>query len=301
MKHGHPQKGIKSCTLFSWFFQFEIQLLINSWVVTNWDLCNFFSVFVCVEEEIAKWEQSVDGMFSGKHEIIVVCLSRQLTSQVGSFAPPSAEIFPPCFLYIVQREFNIQAQPCFLHLSGKYSSSSHVSNIEVGFDHLLHTVWNLIIHLNPDVPLLTFNTHPTFPFSVIGQLYWDPYETLEAPSKAIHRDAFGSSSLWWAHHLLSGQWEWRLSWKHGIYNLPCNQLWEWSLLNETLNNFYNQWCVLLQQHPKLGTRCHGNNIFWQLYLTRENLRKLHDVLWRPSVCVWKLLEGAYVGRRHPVF
>jgi hypothetical protein len=103
----------------------------------------------------------------------------------------------------VQREFNIQAQPCFLHLSGKYSSSSHVSNIEVGFDHLLHTVWNLIIHLNPDVPLLTFNTHPTFPFSVIGQLYWDPYETLEAPSKAIHRDAFGSSSLWWVNYLLS--------------------------------------------------------------------------------------------------
>jgi hypothetical protein len=79
-------------------------------------------------------------MFSGKHEIIVVCLSRQLTSQVGSFAPPSEEIFSPPFLYIVQREFNIQAQPGFLHLSGKYSSSSHVSNIEVGFDHLLHTV-----------------------------------------------------------------------------------------------------------------------------------------------------------------
>jgi hypothetical protein len=50
-------------------------------------------------------------MFSGKHEIIVVCLSRQLTSQVGSFAPPSEEIFSPPFLYIVQREFNIQAQP----------------------------------------------------------------------------------------------------------------------------------------------------------------------------------------------
>jgi hypothetical protein len=48
----------------------------------------------------------------------------------------------------------------------------------------------LIIHLNTDVPLLNFNTHPTFPFSVIEQLYWDPYETLEAPSKAIHRDAF---------------------------------------------------------------------------------------------------------------
>jgi hypothetical protein len=39
----------------------------------------------------------------------------------------------------VQREFNIQAQPCFLLLSGKYSSSSHVSNIEIGLDHLLHT------------------------------------------------------------------------------------------------------------------------------------------------------------------
>jgi hypothetical protein len=52
----------------------------------------------------------------------------------------------------------------------------------------------LIIHLNPDAASLFFNILPTFPFSVIEQLYWDPYETLEAPSKAIHRDAFGSSS-----------------------------------------------------------------------------------------------------------
>jgi hypothetical protein len=50
-------------------------------------------------------------MFSGKHEIIVVCLSRRLTSQVGSFAPPSEEIFSPPFLYIVQRDLISKHNP----------------------------------------------------------------------------------------------------------------------------------------------------------------------------------------------
>jgi hypothetical protein len=135
-------------------------------------------------------------MFSGKHQIIVVCLSRRLTSQDGSFAPLLQRFFLPPSSTLCRENLISKHNPCFLHLSGKYSSSFQVSNIEVGLDHLLHTVRNFIIRLNPDVPLLILNTHPTFPFSVIEQLYWDKYETLEAPSKAIHRDAFGSSSLW---------------------------------------------------------------------------------------------------------
>jgi len=132
------------------------------------------------------------------------CMFKQAANLPGWFiCPLLRRFFLPPSSTLCRENLISKHNPCFLHLSGKYSSCSHVSNIELGLDHLLHTVWNLIIHLNPDVPLLIFNTHPTFPFSVIEQLYWDPHETLEAPSKAIPRDAFGWSSLWWAHHLLS--------------------------------------------------------------------------------------------------